>query len=282
MASIFPLILVFDSLVIINLLKAAGETQQTATQLYGIQSGAVHTLINLPAVLGVALGTAVVPTVSSLLKQQKQDELRTKCALAIKLIFVISVFFVAFYLFFSGRIIDLLYHSAFADNPEHFRIASNLLRIESVMIVLMGLSQVFTSILQAGNKAKYPLIALAVGGTIKVIFELIFVRSAIGIYAVSISNVLCFAAAFIINSIIVLRFVKIKANLKHTFPRALILAVSYVLFVLVLFLAFPSGRWWVLLVGSLCLFFYIFLIKVLKIFDKNEKKVFNKLSADVG
>ena len=278
MASIFPLILVFDSLVIINLLKSGGESQQTATQLFGIQSGAVHTLINLPAVIGVALGTAVVPTVSSLLKQQKQDELRTKCALAIKLIFVISIFFVAFYLFFSGRIIDLLYHSAFADNPEHFAIASNLLKIESIMIVLMGLSQVFTSILQASDKSKYPLIALGVGGAIKVLFELLFVHSAIGIYAVSISNVLCFASACAINTIIALRIIKVKSELKRVIPKAVTLTISYITFLLLLTFVFPTGRWWLVLIGLFALVFYILFVKVLKLFDNNEKKVFNKLT----
>jgi stage V sporulation protein B len=278
MASIFPLILVFDSLVVINLLKSAGVGHEEATKLFGIQSGAVHTLINLPAVLGVALSTAVVPTVTSLIKQDKPEELRTKCALAIKSIFIISVFFAGFYLAFGDSIIDLLYHGAFKDNPEHFKIARNLLRIESTMIVLMGLTSVFSAMLQASDRAKLPLVALAAGGVVKIVFEVIFITSPIGIYAVSISNVLCFAVAVSVNAFFALRTVKIKSKLIAVLLKfvVLILVLAASLFGLKMLL--PSNRWFVIPAGVVTLFIYGISVIMLKLFDKNEQKVFNKLS----
>jgi O-antigen/teichoic acid export membrane protein len=277
MASVFPLILVFDSLVIINLLKGAGASGQIATQLYGIQSGAVHTLINWPAVIGVALATAVVPTVTSLLKQQKADELRTKCALAIKLSIIIAVFFVAFYLFFADKIIDLLYHNAFKDNAEHFRIAVNLLKIESAMIVLMGVSQVFTAMMQASDKAYLPLIALIVGGVAKIAFELFFVPAPMGIYAVSISNVICFGLAAVLNTVFALRIVKIRSHLGGVVLKLVLHIVAYLGFLFALTLIIPDGRWWLILIGVLAFVFYTILVLCLKLFDKSEKKVFNQL-----
>jgi len=277
MASIFPLILVFDSLVIINLLKVAGSSGKEATQLFGIQSGAVHTLINLPAVIGVALATAVVPAISKLLKQDKQKEMRTHAGLAVKLSVLVSIFFVVFYLLFAGRIIDLLYHDAFSDNAEHLKIATHLLKIESAMVLLMGISMVFAAMLQAADRSKLPLIALAVGGGVKVIFELAFITTSMGIYAVSISNVLCFGIAAILNTIFALRTFKIKGKFMRVGMKVLALTFAYLAALWGLGLVIPSGRWWLILIGGLGSIFFGISVFLLKMFDKSEQKVFNLL-----
>jgi stage V sporulation protein B len=277
MASVFPLILVFDSMAIINMLRAGGESLDAATKLYGIQSGTVHTLINLPAVLGVALATAVVPTVTQLIKQGKKKELETKCNLAVKLVVVVSIFFVVFYMFFAGRIIDLLYHNAFSDNREHFRLAINLLKIESLMIALMGISQVFTAMLQAADRAKFPLIALAVGGGAKIIFELIFTATPVGIYAVSISNVICFALAAAVNTFFAIRYLPINTKPSFKTTRMILLGVGFTLCMWLTNYLLPSGIAWVLVAGGVAVVLYAISIILLQIFDKKERKVFNIL-----
>ena len=279
MAAVFPLILVFDSMVVINLLKAAGESGKAATQLYGIQSGAVHTLINLPAVLGVALATAIVPTVASLFKQNKTEELRTKCALTVKIIFLLAMFFVILYAVFSKPILDLLYHKAFSENREHFGIAANLLRIEAVMVLFMGLTSVFGAMLQGLDKAKFPLIALAAGGAVKIVFELSLIKT-IGIYAVSIGNVLCFFVAAVINIIFALKYVKVKGALVKNLAKAaaLVGGVSGGLFLLAKVM--PDNRWWVLLSSAVAVLAYAGAVLLLRFFNKDEKRVFKKLKSE--
>ena len=281
MASIFPLILVFDSLVIINLLKVAGQSSEEATQLFGIQSGAVHTLINLPAVIGVALATAVVPAISSFLKQDKQKEVRTHAALAVKLAVLISIFFMVFYLFFAGRIIDLLYHDAFHENPEHFKIATHLLKIESAMILLMGLSMVFAAMLQAADKSKLPLVALAIGGGAKVAFELAFITTPMGIYAVSISNVICFGLSAAIVTFFALRRFKIKGKFLRVAVKVTVLSVVYILALWGLGMVIPKGRFWIILIGAVGTGAYVLLVFLLKLFDVSEKKVFNSIRSGI-
>ena len=277
MASIFPLILVFDSLVIINLLKVAGSSGKEATQLFGIQSGAVHTLINLPAVIGVALATAVVPAISKLLKQDKQKEMRTHAGLAVKLSVIVSIFFVVFYLLFASRIIDLLYHDAFKDNEEHFRIATHLLKIESAMILLMGISMVFSAMLQAADRSKLPLIALAIGGGAKVIFELIFITTPMGVYAVSISNVICFCVAAVLNTIFALRTFKLKGKFMRVGAKVVALTLGYLAALWVLGAVIPTGRWWLILIGGVGAVFFGIFVFFLKMFDKSEQNVIKLL-----
>lgn len=275
MASIFPLILVFDSMVVINMLTASGTPHKTATQLYGISSGAVHALINLPAVLGVAIATAVVPTVSSLLKQKKLDDLRDKMALAVKVTVLISVFFAIFFVAFSEQILDLLYHGAFKENPEQLKLAGNLLKIESALILLIGISSVFTAMLQGAGKSKFPLIALGAGGAAKIAFELTLIMTPLGIYSVSIGNVICFGIAATLNTIFALRYVKIKKGLtNHTF-RVMGLTAIFAVAMLLLAWVMPGNRWYVLLSGTISLGIYVILVAIFRFMRFNNSSAGN-------
>jgi len=276
MAAVFPLILVFDSLIVINLLQRAGHDNHVATQLFGISTGTVHTLINMPAVLGVAVATAVVPTVSSLLKQEKIKELRSKCALAVKLITLIALFFTLFYIAFSSQIINLLYSKAFENNQEHFRIATWLLKIEATMIMMMGISQVFTAMLQGAGRAKFPLMAIAIGGAAKIIVQLILLPTPVGIFAVSIGNVLCFAIAGSLNTWFALKHFKFKGNLMRVWWRFLILVGMYTLVLLGIALLMPEGKGWIIIGGAIAFAIYLALVWFLQIFSKEERKALTK------
>ena len=209
MASIFPLILVADSMFIINLLTDGDTTRKEATQLFGISSGVVHTLINLPAVLGAALATAIVPCVSALVKQKKIPELRKKMLMSIGITVAISALCITVYMCFSREIINLLYKSSFKDNKSHLGVASRLLKIETALIFLIAISSVFTAMLQGVDRAKIPLIALGVGGAAKLLFQFSFIRTPLGIYSVAIGNVICFAIVATINIVFVLKFFKL-------------------------------------------------------------------------
>lgn len=275
MAAIFPLILMLDSMIVINMLVSGGADSETATKLFGISSGAVHTLINLPAVLGVAIATAIVPTVSSLLKRNKMTELREKMAMAVKITVLISLFFAIAYFIFAEKIIDLLYHSAFKDNAPHLKLAGNLMKIESFLIILMGISSVFTAMMQGAGLAKYPLIALAIGGSAKIIFQLILLKTSMGIYAVSWGNVICFGIAATVNTLFALRHIKIKKGLSANLLKFLSLTILLVISIYLLDKAFPENRWWILLSGGISFILYGFFIFLLKFFDKKDKNVFN-------
>ena len=267
MAAIFPLILVFDSMVVINMLESGGASNQVATQLYGISSGTVHTLINMPAVLGVAVGVAVVPMTASLIKDNNKAVLAEKSVLAIKLIFVIALFFTLFYIAFSREIIVLLYERAFKDAPaDQLRIATKLLKIESIMILFMGLSMVFTSLLQGAGRAKFPLVALAIGGTAKIVFQLIFIRTRMGIFAVSIGNVLCFVITFVILWVFVLKLVDIKPKIKKEVWRSILLTLLYSTVLIGLVKLMPDGKWWIMLSGTIAVVFYGLFVWMLSIF----------------
>lgn len=196
MSLIFPSVQLFDSFYIVNALKQNGVAQ--ATELYGIATGAVHTLINLPSVVGVAIATVMLPMISRAYKQGDTKMMRKKAWLALGFIFLFGIVVAVTLFVLPQFILTLLYHRAFADRPEELAVGILLLKIESWAVILIGLTQVVGSILQGVDHEKVPMWALLVGGVIKIIFEIMALKP-LGIMAVSISNLLCYGVALVIS-----------------------------------------------------------------------------------
>lgn len=212
MSVAFPLVLMFDSFFIVNALRGSGI--DNATELYGIASGVVHTLINLPTVVGIAIATAIVPMVARFYKQNKSAEAKSKAKQAVWVSLAFGVFVASVYAIFAPLILKILYSGAFADKLNEFNIGVTLLRVESGAIILICLTQVIGSILQGVDKSRWPLFGLVVGGAVKILFEVLFIGK-IGVVAVSISNVLCFVLAFIIDVAVLFKFMSKRQSLSH-------------------------------------------------------------------
>ncbi|MCM1404257.1 MAG: polysaccharide biosynthesis protein [Prevotella sp.] len=196
MSLAFPLVQLFDSFYIVNALKRNGVAQ--ATELYGIATGAVHTLINLPSVVGVAIATVMLPMVSRAFKQGDHATMRRKAWTALGIVFLFGTVVAIALCVLPKFILTLLYRRAFADRPEELAIGILLLRIESWAVILIGLTQVVGSILQGIDHEKIPMWALVGGGVVKIVFEIVALKP-LGIMAVSISNLLCFGVALLVS-----------------------------------------------------------------------------------
>ena len=202
MSLAFPLVQLFDSFYVVNALKSNGVAQ--ATELYGIATGSVHTLINVPSVVGVAIATVMLPMVSRAFKQGDFKTMRQKSwtALGVFCLFGLAATLGLFLL--PKLILTLLYGRAFNGRPEELSIGILLLRIESWAIILIGLTQVTGSILQGCDHEKVPMWALIIGGVVKIVFELLALKP-LGIMAVSIANILCYAVALIISGSVLIK-----------------------------------------------------------------------------
>jgi O-antigen/teichoic acid export membrane protein len=149
------------------------------------------------------------------------------------------------------------------------------MKIESALIALMSVCVVFTAMLQGADKAKYPLIGLALGGVAKIVFELLFLKGSMGIYAVSIGNVICFAIAAAVNTFFALKFVKIKKGLGKQIAKYVGLTILFGLGIIVLVRVMPDNRWWVLLSGTVSLILYAILVALFRFFWFTKSSVGN-------
>jgi PST family polysaccharide transporter len=92
---------------------------------------------------------------------------------------------------------ELLY-PAFSMQEATFAI--NLLMLASINIIFLSVTQIYSAMLQALDKAFVPLVALIAGLAVKVVLLLVLTPR-IGIYGAAISNTSLFATSAIINGI---------------------------------------------------------------------------------
>lgn len=197
---IMPLILAIDSFLIVNLLVSSGNSSEISTEMFGVYSGMVNSLVNFPTVFSMALAISLVPAISY--GREKQEK-NLDASSVFKLIFYIAIPCIFIYFCFSREIIAVLYPSAI--NQNLLSLGALLLRISAINILYISLLQITTAILQGNGKSLAALANVSVAGVIKILLTLVFVSGAFGIYGAAIASAICYSIAAGLN-IITLRY----------------------------------------------------------------------------
>ena len=131
MASItLPLLVMVDSLLVVNLLGVAGFSGEEATKLWGIDSGVVNSLINMPIALSLAVAISIVPIVANM-KQGAQANERIQQASALVVLFCLPI--VIAFVVMPNFLMQFLYSDSLG-GPQLTSLASNLLICSSPVI----------------------------------------------------------------------------------------------------------------------------------------------------
>ncbi len=193
---IMPLILAIDSFLIVNLLVSSGNSSEISTEMFGVYSGMVNSLVNFPTVFSMALAISLVPAISY--GREKQEK-NLDASSVFKLIFYIAIPCIFIYFCFSREIIAVLYPSA--TNQNLLSLGALLLRISAINILYISLLQITTAILQGNGKSLVALANVSVAGVIKILLTLVFVSGAFGIYGAAIASAICYSIAAGLNII---------------------------------------------------------------------------------
>lgn len=166
---ILPLSQFIDSVLIVNLLKIGGREGATAD--YGVWTGMVYPLINLPVMVCISLGIAVTPQMVASRTHGDVEMILKKSDTSIKLTFFLGVPFVIVYLLMAERILDLLYAGV---DPERLETGATLLRINAISVLGLSLFQIYSAMLQGLDRIKVPTKIMALSMTIKLLLSVIF------------------------------------------------------------------------------------------------------------
>lgn len=206
---IMPLTQLIDSSIVINLLVAGGNSISDATALFGLATGPVGSLINMPVVLSLAIATAIVPTISASNARGDSKAVGKKAGLAMQLTLLIAVPCVVIFALFPTQIIDILYSGLKSTGTlDEAHTAAQLLSLSAVTVLLIAFIQVSTSILHSLGKSFMPVLNLLIGAAVKLIVNVVLLPR-IGIYASVISNICCFGTACVLDLIALLRATKL-------------------------------------------------------------------------
>ncbi len=190
-AVLLPLSNFFDSMIIVNVLKRKGVDTAVATARYGLMSGPINSLVNLPVVTIMSLAVAIVPSVSVSRVNRDVPAIMTKSALSLKLAYGIGVPSAVFMTIFSGEIIGVLYPAL---SLEQLAIAKNLLVICSSNVVFLSAMQIYVSLLQALDRTKTVVLSIVCAIIVKVVSTVLLVGT-IGINGGAVASVLFGATA---------------------------------------------------------------------------------------
>lgn len=157
-----PLVANLDLLIVPARLEAAGYSVEQATELFGYLTGMAVPLINLATILTASLATSLVPAIAE--AQARGDRLtvfqRTAAAMRIANLITFPAFMLIFLL--DAPISQMIYNA-----PN----AGPAIGVMSTAIVLLGIHQVTTGVLQGLGHTAIPVINMGLAAVVKVLLN---------------------------------------------------------------------------------------------------------------
>ena len=206
---VLPLSMLVDSFLIINLLKGSGFVQSYATSLYGLHSGMILPIINLPNVLISAIALAGIPKISY--KLAKDEDIKPLLSKSFKLVLLYILPCVAGLFLLAKPLISNVFVTL---SLQQLQIATTLLRLSVFEMFFLCFVTISNSVLQAMGKAKIPFISLIIGMATKTILTILLVSNeSLNIYGLTLASFVGYAIVSIIN----LAKIRQIANFRLTF-----------------------------------------------------------------
>ena len=217
-ASIIPITSMLDVKMIFAIMGRY-MSEAGVNQRYVALSTNVRSLINLPASLTTALAMSIVPAISGARARRDQAAMHHFAGLGLKLSMAIGMPCAAGLFVLGGPIIQMLFRSI---QPDSLAIATAIMRVASITVIFISLVQTMTGALQGMGRQHWPVWSLLVGGVLKVASNFAFLSMpAVNILGASISNVVCYGVAGIIDTVLVLRVTGLRVRAWDMFLKPL-------------------------------------------------------------
>ena len=164
-AAVMPIMNLIEVPIINNRLLDSGYSPEEADVLYGMLSGYVSSLINLPQVLTAALAMSLVPMVASVYTKQDRQALTYNTILGGRLAMIIGCPCAIGLAVLAKPIMLLLYPT----KPQVAENSATCLAILAIGVIFLSLVQTMTAVLQGVGKQMIPVRNLASVVVIKVV-----------------------------------------------------------------------------------------------------------------
>ncbi len=267
---ILPVSAFIDSVLIVNLLEV-NFSGGMPVFLFGLESGAVSSLISIPTIFSFAIASVILPNLTT---SKKNFNKNLKLTFAVKLVLIITIPCVLVFLLVPNRLIDFLYFNKLnAYGIDGSAIASRLLTISSLGVTFFAINQVYSSSLQAVDERFVAVRNLIIGVILKFIFELVLVPNKLfNIYALAIANTICYVMVMVLNHL----EIKANFNLKigYEFWAKLVFSNSLMIISMVLVMSIGTGSANTVLAGVVSVIAYFIGLMITKIFTPKEKAMF--------
>ena len=194
---------VVDSVMVVNLL-----TVPNATQMYGLWTGPVNSMLGLPIALSSGVAVSALPSITKTFYSNDNEKLHASFNTAMKLTLVIALPCAMGMILLSKPILSLLYGGLPA---EEINTAAMLLSLSGLSIVFLAIMQTCVSVCQAVGKPYATVVIVSLSIVVKAAINLVLLpKPQINIYAAAISETLCYLFA----TVCVIIYLRVKVGLR--------------------------------------------------------------------
>lgn len=210
-----------DTALITPRLLASGMVYESARRLFGIYTGMVRTVFNLPTALVSPIGVAVIPAIAEQFSRSRKQALEViSSAFRMTLLIALPAGFGL--LFMAQPVLSLLYRAQLED----VAVAAPLLARLGISVVFVCLVSITTSSLQAIGRERLPMVTVLFGGLVKIATTYLLVGNArFGISAAPLSTFLCYTTITVLNFLALRHELGELPNLPSLFGRPLLCSV---------------------------------------------------------
>lgn len=242
---IVPLAQFVDSAMMVDRMIASGLTQAQARPLYGLFSGLVIRLINIPTGLALAVAMSLVPAISAAKAVNDSKAIAQQANFGLRFAFLIGMPCSVGMSLLARPIMAFFYESTLS--AEHLRIASELLSMSSLTVVLFTVVQATSSILQGLHRQRLPMYTLVAGVACKILLNYILIGTpGINIYGGPIASIVCYTVSMVPNLYFVCKHGQLRFNWMGWVVRPGLATAAMGAAVWLARTLLPTGRFWTL------------------------------------
>ncbi len=214
---LIPLSQFFDSFIVVNILSNSMD-MELATSLYGLYSGSVTPIVNMPIMLVLTLAMIIVPVVSTDRINHDYNGILLKSKLSLKLCLIVGIPSSILLLVYAKPLLQIVYPRF---SNEQIDISSVLLQIATFSIVFYGAMQIETSLMQGLDKIFIPVKNLIIAILVKELVCFILVRL-IGIRGLSYATLMLSFVSCFLNTVSYKKLLGKRFNLGNSFVVSLL------------------------------------------------------------
>lgn len=215
-AEIMPIMSTIDTTIIVARLQATGWTADEALDLYSQYGAYCDTLISLPQTFTQAIAVSLVPSIAAFFWQNKIEKVNANIKVSMRLTMIMACPCAVGLYVLARPILTMLY----PEQLESAIAAVPTLRVMTIGVILLAISQTTTGALQSIDRQMNPVKNLAIGACAKVVITYLLVGvAAINVKGAAIGTNAAYLIALFLNMRSVKKSTGVKFDIVLTYVK---------------------------------------------------------------
>lgn len=276
-SSVMGIARLVDTALISSRLQHIGFEQTIANSMYGAYSTLVVPIYNLPPAIITGIALSLVPMLTAAIEAKNREKESMVLSSSLRICSLFAMPCSVGICLFSKPILELI----FSGQEEAIDIAYPLLAILGMSVLFACLMTVTNAILQAYKQERKPIISMAVGALVKIIFDYILIGTkVVNIYGAPISTFLCNATVMALNFYFIKKYASSFEGIIKLFYRpfaASVVSIGAAFGVyLLIYSKLGASRLYTVAAIALAAVLYIFAAMLFRAVDEDDIKMLPK------